>query len=181
MLFKGGNIIPGFADYKLNPVIEVIVATQMSINTIQKEHKKLSHFYKSNPDILYQSLNETKEMLYEKKENSFLTDFEQMTLDETNNLLNNQHKLENLFAFQSDYLIDSYTKVFRQIAKKNRNLLKNSETVDLVYYALSEPTENVPIGESYSDGTLNTGSQISLKVLTVNHRYELVNYQILGN
>jgi hypothetical protein len=77
--------------------------------------------------------------------------------------------------------LDSYSKVFRQIAKKSHDLLSNNPIVDIIYYGLTENKENVPIGECFSDGTLNTGSQISLRRLKVSHREVITKYQTLCN
>lgn len=182
-LFKGnGNIfLPGFIDYQLDSVAEIISTTQCIRKIIKKEYSKLSNFYKENPDILYSSLEETISNLDEKSKTTELTDFEVMSLEEAMNILKEKRPIEELFAFQDDFLLDSYEKIFRQITKKSLASLKKSTTVDIIYYGLTYKDENVGVGEYYSDGTINTNSQISLKLLRVNHKEFLTKYQILCN
>lgn len=184
MLFNR-YFLNGYEDYKLDLITNIILFTQENSKQIKKEYQKLSKFYKQNPEFLLYSLRKNKRDLDEKKLISTLTEFEINTLNATNDILNDTNlDIDSLFSFEPDFFLDSLKCAFRQLAKKDKDLLSSNEIVDIIYYSIDinpKYFEQIPIGERFSDGTLNTGSKIVLKVLKVDHKELYYRYQTICN
>lgn len=164
---------------KLDPVTEIISFTQANKNVIKQEYKKLKNFYKLYPEAFLYTLNESKQKLESKQE---LTESDEMTLREVNKMREDYENIDLYFAFQDDFLLENYQKIYIQLSKLNRDYVKTASIVEVFFYSLdSRDHFAIPIGESYEDGTINTGSRLQMEILKVNPLNFIYLYQILLN
>lgn len=168
----------GYEQLKFDVMTEVILFSQCNRKIIIKEHAKMKDFYKAHPHIFLASLNDKKKQLEGLEE---LSEKEKIALKSINEITENHEDIDSYFAFQEDFLLDSYQKVYIQMAKLDRDLVKKSELVDIIFYSLSNENRTVPIGEKNSNGEINTGSKLQLEVLKVNPKSFIYLYQILLN
>lgn len=176
------NIPYSFIPFELDTLTEIIIFSQQNATEIKKEYHRLSAFYRKCPGLLREQLMETEDYLTNEKMIRHLSEFEELSLKEINNIKQKSAPLESMFKFNNDFFIDDYRKIFVQIGKKGIPFLKENKIVDIIYYGLSDKiNEDVPLGESFSNGDLNTGSLIVLKILRINHREIISKYQTLLN
>lgn len=175
-------IPPGYVPFSFDDLASIIAVTQLSTRLIKKEHKLLSNFYKNNEELLYEHLEERLDVLEGKKECDDLTEFEDNELIHLYRLLDDKRPVDELFEFQTDFLLDNYQKVWIQLGKKGVDFLKQNEVVDIVHYAIEERNINeCSVGERFNDGSVNTGSRLVLRVLRVNHKSVITQYKMLCN
>lgn len=173
----------GYEAIRLDPISQIVLFTQENLNYIKKEYKKLKTFYKTNPEAFLFSLTSTKQKL-EDKEN--LSEFDKITLEEIDRMIINYDDIDYHFSFQEDFLLDSFQKIYTQMAKFDRRYVKQSSTVEILFYTIDTThstilDRNVPLGELFEDGTVNTGSKLQIEILKINPLNFIYLYQTLLN
>jgi hypothetical protein len=170
---------PNYQSIKFDTISEVVLFTQRNKAKIKKEHKKLKNFYKENPEAFFYSLKDTKQKLESKDS---LTDFDKIELEEINKMLENYEDIDSIFSFNNDYLLENFQKIYIQLSKLDRDLVKNSSVIEVYFYSLTDKSiTEVPVGEFFDDGTINSGSLLRMEVVKINPMTFIYLYQTLLN
>lgn len=169
----------GYEELKFDVLTEIILCTQLYEKVIRKEYKKMKDFYLNHPQIFFNSLNDTKKSLELKDE---LTEYDKLTLESINEITDNHKDINCYFLFQEDYLLNSYQKIYSQMSKLNREFVKKTSVIELIFYSLTEEqNENILIGEKDEKRILNTGSRLKFEILKINTKNFIYFYQSLLN
>jgi hypothetical protein len=165
--------------YKLSPLAELVAFSQLNRNKIRIEFQRLKYFYDNNHDAFFYSLKDTKDKLEAKEDK---TDFDHESIQEIERLLENKEEAIKRFFYREELLLDTYQKIFLQLMSDIEKY-ENDEPIEVMYYTLDKTArmEDVPVGQFFSDGTLNTGSQLKLELIKVYPREFTTNYRILHN
>lgn len=154
-----------FEKYKFDSLLNIVATAQRNRELIRIEFEILRNFYENNPHAFYHSLEDTQDGLKSKEE---LSDFEKLSIDEIEKILSAKEEISKLFYYREDLLMDSFHKLYRQVILNNEiEGIIEKPYIEFLLYTINtdQRVELVPIGEYYSDGTMNTGSRLEVKIL----------------
>lgn len=158
---------------KQSPLFNIIKSTQQNKAAIKREFKKLIQYYKDNPEAFLDCLYETKQ-IYDSK--TYLTRAELATLTKIENMINQEIEMspENLFKFTDNFLLDNYSKIFRQIKNTltEGELSQNAVAVVYFYSVKEEGTDKI---------TMSEGSNFCLEKIQFHSLEFVLQYQMLFN
>lgn len=140
---------------------ELIFSAKTKIKDIKKEHKILVGFQKENPHLIDALLNEMR--LRVKKSGSSLP------------------TLDSLLVFEKDFIVDSLSKVYRQLEKnKDPQCMICFYKVVPEFYA-EQRNKGYSLGEVDDLGYIVTGSNLVIETSTVQREEFLLHYFGVNN
>lgn len=144
-------------------LLELVEKTKKDEHIIRKTFKDLYNFQATHPWIITDVLN----VLHEQGHK-------------------NVPSFEQVIAWKEDYLINDYSKIYKQIKLVNPLLIQN-EHESFYFYAImkglfkKQQAKGFTVGDRDNSGRLVTGCDLVLEVSTINLSEFLKNYYCINN
>jgi len=137
---------------------ELILNTQKQARAIKKEHNIVTGFQRQNPWIIESVLNEIK------------------LQQELNNIRPSAPTFDSVLTFKEEYLVDSMSKIYKQIAKKS------DESCPVYFYKIIpdfyevQQQKGFQLGEVDDLGYIVTGSNLVIETNVIQRDEFLTHY-----
>ena len=130
---------------------DLVKETQQQLSIIKKEYKKYFKFNNENPWYVNEMIESMKASENYKEE---------------------VPTFDTIISFKKDYLIDDYTKIYKQIHSRNPHFLDSMKNVVLYYHIIDglyedQLKQNFKLGERDNQGRLVTGSNLVLNSINI--------------
>ena len=143
-----------FMPFELDPIQNIIIATQKNKENIISGWNKVMDFVVNFPTLVH---------------------YDEYGKDIKGNL--------NKIMIKNEYILDSIDKIYLQVIKHPTFILKKIPTINIFFYSY-EPeninrwiNEKVPLGEIDNEGMLNNGSSVILRYFHLDWRIFLLSYK----